>query len=176
MRRPREIPLQHTIPVRPKAKKVNLVTANLKGFKFSDLFKRSWWKNLRITLYNAKNRFFYGYSDCDWFDWDYWFAVRNIELLQQLRDNGTTAFRKNPSSRQNQTVDSMTEQEQYDFFNMLIDCLKDMADDNRVAYRLYDKPLYECNFGERQMVEKERQKSIDIFFDIMKERYDEFWD
>jgi hypothetical protein len=174
------IPHDATAATKTKTQKKNLIKEELKGFKFEYLFRKWWWRDLYCAFWDAKNRFWYGYSDRDWFNWDYEFSARNIELFKQFRDNFNSLMHKYPHSMASyyqNGYDSMTEKEQIDFFNMLIDCLEDMKDEGEtVAKRLFNKDFYDCTKEEMLVVQKERQDSIDLFFETVRDRFDDFWD
>lgn len=161
-----------------KTKKKNLIKEHFVGFKPRYLFYKWWWKDLYYVFWDAKNRFWYGYSDRDWFNWNYEFAERNIELFKQFRDNSHSLMCRyaNPTTLE-QMMTSMSQEEQYGFLNTLIECLEDMKDDGHtVAQRLYNKNAYDCSVEERKIVMETRKKSIDLFFDTVRTRFDDFWD
>ena len=161
-----------------KIGKKNLITSFFAESHFKDIFTKRWWEDLYYTFWDAKNRFFYGYTDRDWFDWNSSFATRNIELFQQFRDNNHSLMCKHPNPQKFEDMfESMTPDEQYEFFNQLIDALQVMQDDgNTVSERLFGKLGYECSREERQIVRDTRQKAINFFFDTIKERFDDLWD
>lgn len=166
-----------------KSTKVNIVKKDiLLLFKKENFypFRKWWWKEIKYILHDAKNRFWYGYSDKDWFNWDYEFADRNIELFKQFRDHSNTLMHKYSHSTRRSSEDwgkSMTKEEQREFFDMLIECLKDMQDSGETtALRLFNKDYYDCTQEERGIVKKERQDSIDLFFETVRDRFDDFWD
>lgn len=167
----------------PKFTKINIVKRDIlslfKKERFCP-FRKWWWKEIKYIFYDAKNRFWYGYSDRDWFNWDYEFAERNIELFKQFRDNSNSLMHKYPHSacrNDKEWVESMTKDEQKEFFNMLIECLEDMRDcGETAALKLFNKDLYDCTKEEREKVFKERQNSIDLFFETVRDRFDDFWD
>ena len=165
------------------AQKKNLIKEELqkrftkKGFK---PFYKWWWREIYYTFWDAKNRFFYGYSDRDWFNWDYEFAARNIELFKQFRDHNHSLMGKYPFHLRQYYKDgyeSFTDEQQFAFFNTLIDCLEDMKDDGEhCARKLYGKDLYKCSKEEAEEVFKVRRESIELFFDTVRDRFDDFWD
>lgn len=173
------VPYDSTVVSKEKAKK-NLLKEPFEGFKASYLFKKWWWRDLYCTFWDAKNRFIYGYSDRDWFNWNYEFAVRNIKLFKQFRDRNHSLMGKYPFTMRPYYQDgyeSFTSGEQVKFFNGLIECLEDMSDEGEhCARRMYGKVLYNCSAEEIKEVFKTRQKSIDYFFNTIRDRFDDFWD
>lgn len=159
-----------------KTKKKNLIKEYFVGFKPRYLFYKWWWKDLYYVFWDAKNRFWYGYSDRDWFNWDYEFAERNIELFKQFRDNNHSLMHKYPYHIYKDNR-SMTSEEQKEFFNTLIAWLEDMQDDgDYVAQRLFNKKAYDCTEEERRVIWETRRNSINCFFDTVRDRFDDFWD
>lgn len=163
--------------------KRNIVKEDIKKLFTKNYFRpqrKWWWRELKYIFWDAKNRYLYGYSDKDWFNWDYEFAARNIELFKQFRDNGHSLMGKYPISMRPYYKDgyeSFTSEEQVEFFNDLIECLEDMSDDGEhCARRLYEKDLYDCSTEEFKEVHKVRQDSIDYFFETVRDRFDDFWD
>ena len=166
------------------ASKQNIVKERMKDlFKKGHFypFRKWWWRDVKNIFWDAKNRFFYGYSDRDWYDWDYEFATRNIELFRQLKDKRISYMHKYPASvckrDKKLNAEFFNEDEQNEFFDTLIDCLEDMSDDgDTCARKIYGKNLYDCSDRERMHVGHVRQESINMFFDIVKERFGDFWD
>ena len=70
----------------------------------------------------------------------------------------------------------MTEEEQRDFFNNLIEILKEIKDEDYLAQKLFHKEFYNLNITETKKLWYAQNIKVKEVFSIMSEHFLQLWD